>query len=169
MTGDDMISVEFKRAMRTVASTVTIISITDSYGTRHGMVATAVNSVSMEPPSLLICVNHGASIHDPLIERGRFCVNVLTTEHEELVSAFSGRLKGAERFELGDWRDESGGMCYLNEAQCNIFCDVDRIVPFATHSIIIGRVTGVCVAECVAPLIFADGRFLGNPVSRPFA
>lgn len=162
-----MISAEFKRAMRTVASTVTILSTADVYGARHGMAATAVVSVSMEPPSLLICVNHGASIHAPLIERGRFCVNVLTTEHEELVSAFSGRLKGAKRFELGDWREESDGMCYLHDAQCNLFCDVDCVIPFATHSIIIGRVIAVRVAECIAPLIFADGKFLGSTVNRP--
>jgi flavin reductase (DIM6/NTAB) family NADH-FMN oxidoreductase RutF len=169
-TGDEMLSTEFKRAMRTLASTVTIISTADVYGSRHGMAATAVNSVSMEPPSLLICVNHGASIHDPLIARGEFCVNVLTTRHEELVSAFSGRLKGSQRFEVGDWRDESNGMCYLHDAQCNLFCVVDQVVPFATHSIIIGRVNAVRVAESIAPLIFADGKFLGNAVnSTPVA
>lgn len=160
-----MITLDFKRAMRTVASTVSIISTTENNGARHGMVATAVNSVSMDPPSLLICVNHGASIHEPLIARGKFCVNVLSTEHEELVSAFSGRLKGAERFQLGDWRQEEDGMCYLHDAQCNVFCHVDRVVPFATHSIIIGRVSAVNVAEYVSPLVFADGKFWVNSIN----
>lgn len=154
----DPVSAEFKRAMRRLAATVTIITTADVNGNRYGMTATAVNSLAMDPPSLLICVNHSASIHGPLVGRGRFCVNVLTTEHEELVSAFSGRLKGDARFQVGEWRDETGGMPYLEGAQCNLFCDIESIVPYATHSIVIGRVSAVRVEEGIRPLIFADGK-----------
>ncbi|MBB3181838.1 flavin reductase [Variovorax sp. Sphag1AA] len=149
---------EFKRAMRRLASTVTIISTADVNGNRYGMTATAVNSLTMDPPSLLICVNHSASIHPALMGRGRFCVNVLTTEHEDLVSAFSGRLKGDARFEVGEWRTEDGGMPYLEDAQSNLFCDIDSVVPFGTHSVVIGRVSAVRVDEGIRPLIFADGK-----------
>src|SRR5262245_34703660 len=110
------VTAEFKRAMRRLASTVTIITTADINGHRYGMTATAVNSLTMDPPSLLICVNHNASIHAPLVGRGRFCVNVLTTEHEDLVSAFSGRLKGDERFTVGEWNDEDSGLPYLEGA-----------------------------------------------------
>ena len=89
---------------------------------------------------------------------GRFCVNVLTTEHEDLVSAFSGRLKGDARFEVGEWRSEDSGMPYLEGAQCNLFCDIDSVVPFGTHSVVIGRVSAVRVEEGIRPLIFADGK-----------
>jgi flavin reductase (DIM6/NTAB) family NADH-FMN oxidoreductase RutF len=153
----DQVTGDFKRAMRRLASTVTIISTADANGNRYGMTATAVNSLTMDPPSLLICANQSASIHDPLTGRGRFCVNVLTTEHEELVSAFSGRLKGDARFGVGEWHDENG-IPYLEGAQCNLFCDVDRIVPFSTHSVIIGRVSAVRVEEGISPLIYADGK-----------
>lgn len=152
------VTAEFKRAMRRLAATVTIITTADVNGNRYGMTATAVNSLAMDPPSLLICVNHSASIHAPLIGRGRFCINVLTTEHEELVSAFSGRLKGDARFQVGEWRDEASGMPYLEGAQCNLFCDIESVVPYATHSIVIGRVSAVRVEEGIRPLIFADGK-----------
>lgn len=152
------VTAEFKRAMRRLAATVTVITTADVNGNRYGMTATAVNSLAMDPPSLLICVNHSASIHGPLVGRGRFCINVLTTEHEDLVSAFSGRLKGDARFQVGEWRDEPGGMPYLEGAQCNLFCDVESVVPYATHSIVIGRVSAVRVEEGIRPLIFADGK-----------
>jgi len=152
------VTAEFKRAMRRLASTVTIITTADINGNRYGMTATAVNSLTMDPPSLLICVNHSASIHAPLTGRGRFCVNVLTTEHEELVTAFSGGLKGDARFQVGEWRNEESGMPYLEGAQCNLFCDIDSIVPFGTHSIVIGRVNAVRVEEGIRPLIFSDGK-----------
>jgi len=154
----DAVTADFKRAMRRLASTVTIITTADVNGNRYGMTATAVNSLAMDPPSLLICVNHSASIHAPLIGRGRFCVNVLTTEHEDLVTAFSGKLKGEERFSVGEWRNEETGMPYLDGAQCNLFCDIDSVVPFGTHSVVIGRVSAVRVEEGIRPLIFADGK-----------
>ncbi|WP_198083463.1 flavin reductase [Variovorax sp. E3] len=152
------VTAEFKRAMRRLAATVTIISTADVNGNRYGMTATAVNSLSMDPPSLLICVNHSASIHAPLIGRERFCVNVLTTEHEDLVSAFSGKLKGDARFQVGEWRNEDGGMPYLEGAQSNLFCDIVSVLPFGSHSIVIGRVTAVRVEEGIRPLIFTDGK-----------
>jgi flavin reductase (DIM6/NTAB) family NADH-FMN oxidoreductase RutF len=158
----DLIVAEFKQAMRRLAATVTIISTNDVNGNRYGMTATAVNSVSMDPPSLLICVNHSASIYAPLTGRGAFCVNVLTTEHEDLVSAFSGRLKGSERFTVGDWRDDTENMPYLEGAQCNLFCVIDTVLPFGSHSIVIGRVTAVRVAESIAPLIYADGKLAAS-------
>ncbi|MBG0512098.1 flavin reductase family protein [Agrobacterium sp. MOPV5] len=154
----DQVTLDFKKAMRRLAATVTIISTDDFDGIRHGMTATAVSSLSMDPPSLLVCVNHDASIYAPLINRGRFCVNVLTTDHEDLVAAFSGKLKGDARFEMGDWFRESLGTPYLNGAQCNLFCDVDSEIPFGSHSIVIGRVTAVRVEEDIRPLIFSDGR-----------
>ncbi len=152
------VTAEFKRAMRRLAATVSIITTADVNGNRYGMTATAVNSLAMDPPSLLICVNHSASIHGPLIGRGRFCVNVLTTEHEELVADFSGRLKGDARFHADGWREEASGMPYLEGAQCNLFCDIESVVPYATHSIVIGRVSAVRVEEGIRPLIFSDGK-----------
>lgn len=152
------ITSDFKKAMRRLASTVTIISTADTNGNRYGMTATAMNSLSMDPPSLLICVNHNASIHTPLVGRGRFCVNVLTTDHEDLVGTFSGKLKGDARFQVGEWRSEATGMPYLDGAQCNLFCDIETEIPFGSHSIIVGRLTDVRVEEEIRPLVFADGR-----------
>lgn len=157
-TDTTQVTAEFKRAMRRLAATVTIISTADVNGNRYGMTATAVNSLSMDPPSILICVNHSASIHAPLLGRERFCVNVLTTEHEDLVTAFSGKLKGDARFMVGEWRNEDSGMPYLEDSQSNLFCDIVNVTPFGTHSVIIGRVTEVRVDEEIRPLIFADGK-----------
>ncbi len=150
---------DFRKAMRRLAATVTLISTTDASGRRHGMAATAVNSVTMDPPTLLICVNQTASLHAPLIEQGRFCINVLMPSHHELVGHFSGQKTGEDRFESGDWRfEEAGGLPYLHGAQCNLFCGVVSVTPVGTHSVIIAAVETVHVHDDVMPLIYADGR-----------
>ncbi len=158
---------EFRGAMRRVAATVTLITTTDAAGQRHGMVATAVSSVTMDPPTLLICVNRSASLYAPLIQHGQFCVNVLMASHHELVACFSGQKIGETRFDTGDWRlDGTTGLPYLHGAQCNLFCRVDRVTTVGTHSVIIAGVNAVQVSDDVVPLLYVDGglRALGATV-----
>lgn len=61
----------FRAAMRRFASTVTIITAAD-HERRHGMTATAVTSLSMSPPSLLICLNQKTLLHDIMFRARRF-------------------------------------------------------------------------------------------------
>ena len=159
---------DFRKAMRRLAATVTLISTTDASGQRHGMAATAVNSVTMDPPTLLICINHSASVHQPLIESGRFCINVLMPSHHELVGFFSGLKTGEERFKTGDWQlDDATGLPYLHGAQCNLFCRVASVTTVGTHSVIIATVGSVQMADEVTPLLYANGRLhaVGDLVS----
>lgn len=147
----------FKRAMRRLTSTVTIIT-TAHHGRRHGMLATAVCSIGVSPPSLLVSIATSASIHDPLVARGGYCVNLLASDHHDLVRPFSGALKGEERFSVGDWVSGPFGLPYLRDAQASLFCTVGSIVPFANHSIIIGCVDDVGVRDEISPLLYEDGR-----------
>lgn len=153
------VAADFRLAMRRTAATVTLITTADASGKRHGMAATAVNSVTMDPPTLLICINHGASLHAPLIESGLFCVNVLMSHHHSLVACFSGQKTGEARFEIGDWRrDDPTGLPCLHGAQSNLFCEVASVTTVGTHSVVIASVTAVQVADAMAPLLYADGR-----------
>ena len=69
--------------MRRLTTTVCVISC--SLGDMwYGMTATAVTSVCADPPSLLVCINGSAAIHDPLIQSKRFCVNLLRVGQESV-------------------------------------------------------------------------------------
>ena len=167
-TSASTVVADFRKAMRRLAATVTLISTADDAGRRHGMAATAVSSVTMDPPTLLICVNQTASLHAPLIERGRFCINVLMPSHHELVGHFSGQKAGEERFDSGDWHIEAAsGLPYLHGAQCNLFCRVESVTRVGTHSVIIAAVETVQVHDDVMPLIYANGclHAVGDTVS----
>jgi flavin reductase (DIM6/NTAB) family NADH-FMN oxidoreductase RutF len=93
------LSTSFRDAMRRIAATVTIVTADD--GERYdGMTATAVTSLCMEPPSLLVCVNQKAFLHDMLLRAANFCVNVLHQDHAELSAAMqraSARTTGEDR------------------------------------------------------------------------
>jgi len=159
-------SAAFRDAMRRFATTVSIISCA-SGGCRYGMSATAVTSLSIDPPSLLVCVNKSTATHRVLSRGGRFCVNVLRSFHSQLSQAFSGKLKGEDRFRLGAWHESDDGVPFLDDAQANLFCEIDRITDYGTHTIFIGRVYLARVNADVDPLLYQDGKYvIARPVSE---
>ncbi len=154
---------EFRSAMRCLAATVCIVSIADEGGEWNGMTATAVTSVSMDPASMLICVNNSASLHRPLQSGVRFCVNILKSSQVPLAGAFStSKVKGAQRFANGDWQADDSGLPFLADAQANLFCTLDLAVPYGTHTIFVGKVVGVRVSERVSPLLYQDGQYAAS-------
>ena len=64
----------FREAMRRFATTVSIISCSDEEGRLHGTSATAVASVCVEPPTLLICINNSTATRGALSRSGRFAL-----------------------------------------------------------------------------------------------
>jgi flavin reductase len=147
----------FRRAMRALASTVTIIS-TESGGRRFGMTATAVTSLSMAPPSLLACINVTASIHPHLLDAASFCVNILHGSQIDVAEAFSTR-KSEDRFSIGAWMRDDYSIPYLAEAQANIFCRTEATYVHGTHRIFIGNVQDVRVRDRINPLLYQNGRY----------
>jgi flavin reductase (DIM6/NTAB) family NADH-FMN oxidoreductase RutF len=154
---DSQLSEAFKQAMRRVASTVNVISICVD-GEPMGITATAVSVVSMDPPSLLVCVNQAASVH-PKIENVRhFNVNVLHREQAEVATIFADRKLEAQRFIRG-WDNDCVQPPRLRNAQASILCRRIDHHRFGTHSIFIGVVEEVVCRPEVDPLIYLDGRF----------
>lgn len=150
----------FRAAMRRMAATVTVLSARDPQGQRCGMTATAVTSVSAEPPAVLACVNRSAALHAHLGLGQRFCISLLHHEQQELSNVFSGGLDGEARFAKGNWQADAEGTPFLADAQANIFCSVEAAHAYGTHGIFIGRVLAVRCREDIAPLIYQDGRYM---------
>src|SRR5258706_20696 len=100
----------FKAAMRRVASTVCVLT-TEYEGRRWGLTATAVCSLSAEPPSLIACVNRDAEAHEAITLSRRICINVLAEEQIEIAQRFSGLFghRGEHRFEGADWYNLATG------------------------------------------------------------
>jgi flavin reductase len=148
--------------MRTLTSAVSIISTADN-DRRFGMTATAVCSLSAQPPALLVCINQSASLHQPLLGAGRFCVNILHADQDELARTFSRQaIKDQaieDRFARGDWKADDYGVPFLADAQASVFCAIEHSYSHRTHSIVIGAVYRVSVRDRVHPLLYQDGRY----------
>lgn len=147
---------DFRAAMRGLAATISVVTTGDSKS-RYGIAVTSVASVSLDPASLLICVNRGSTLHEPLRMRGEFCVNLLREGHEQVCRDFSGGVRVEKRFEGGEWRVSARGIPYLADAQSAFFCRLAREVSFGTHSIFIGQVSDVKTGCEASPLLYVDG------------
>ena len=147
----------FRRAMRRVASTVNVISIHVD-GQPMGVTATAVSAVSLDPPSLLVCLNRAASLHAPMGDMSHFRVNVLHRDQAEVARMFADRSQHALRFSSG-WDLASPGAPRLIDAQATILCRRIDSHSFGTHSIFIGVVEEAAARDDVDPLVYLDGHY----------
>ena len=78
----------FKGAMREVAGAVAIVTTGDA-ACRRGLTATALCSLSADPPSILVCISKETATHEMIVRNGTFCVNMTASEHTQLALRFS--------------------------------------------------------------------------------
>jgi flavin reductase (DIM6/NTAB) family NADH-FMN oxidoreductase RutF len=148
----------YKDAMRRLATTIALITTGQGEGW-SGMAATAVVSICADPPTLLVTVNRSASIHATLHAEKRFCVNLLSERHQDLVGIFSGKKKGFARFEDGGWIAGPNGLPVLPDALSSIVCSTMTTLDVGTHTLFIGSVDQVINHDTIDPLIWVDGGF----------
>ena len=149
----------FRIAMRRHAAGVCVITLGEGEEV-NGMAATAVTSFSMDPPSLLICVNGTASIAKDLTVGACFGVTFLGRRHEEIVALFSRKPSGRPRFVDPAWRFEPDGRPWLADAVANLNCKVQTSLAYATHVAVIGDVLSGELGPEGPSLIYRDGCFL---------
>lgn len=157
-TEADELDALFRSAMRRLAATVTIITVEEA-GSLKGMTATAVSSLSTDPPSILACVNRSASIHEALARSATFSVNILHQSQMSIALAFADKERRSSRFEEGEWALHEQRLPYLPDAQASLICATRRLFDYATHTICIGEVVRVRVRDDIDPLGYVDGRF----------
>jgi flavin reductase len=157
MTGEEELNQQFRRAMRRVAATVNVISL-NVHGRPLGITATAVSSLSMEPPSLLACINRAATVHASMADMATFRVNILHRDQEDIARMFADRNLEAERFAAG-WELLGDQPPRLIDAQASVLCRRIDHHQFGTHSIFIGVIEDACVREDVSPLLYWNGQY----------
>src|SRR4051812_38346140 len=149
---------QFKAGMRSLAGAVNIITSAHA-GHRYGMTATAVCSVSAEPPTVLVCINKLATTHGAVAKSRVFCVNVLRAEDWDLSTAFSGAQTGEGRFKTRDWTRLATNSPVLLDALVSFDCRVTKKLAHGTHTIFLGQVEQVLFGKKGKPLLYSEGQY----------
>lgn len=154
---------EFRDAMARVCAPVNVVT-TNGVAGRGGFTATAMCSVTDEPPTLLICMNSRSSQAGLFLENRRFCVNVLSREHRELAGLFAGRQPDmAERYVAADWVELPSGNQALADAIVSFDCRLVDTRLVGTHHILFGEVTAMRSRTDGQALLYFDRNYVHVP------
>jgi flavin reductase (NADH)/flavin reductase len=146
--------------MRHLAAHVCLITTVAADGARRGLTATAVCSVSADPPTLLCCVNRQIAPFVAIRESGIFAVNVLGVRDRELAERFASEIQGEARFDTGVWIELATGAPVLESALATFDCRLTRLEEVATHGILFGEILAVRSRRSKAmPLLYSHGAF----------
>jgi flavin reductase (DIM6/NTAB) family NADH-FMN oxidoreductase RutF len=155
---------KFRHVMGHFPTGVSVIT-TRHEGRPHGMTANSVTSVSLEPVMILVCLVRGARTALAIQEAGRFAVNILAEDQEELSRRFA--TPGVDRFEGVDVSGGPGGLPLLPGCIAYLVCGVDDVVQAGDHDIVLGNVEDADVAKNGAsPLVFFQGGYSALPGGR---
>jgi flavin reductase len=150
----------FRLGMRRLPAAVTLVTcrLDNAY---YGLTATAVTSLSAEPPALLTCVNREASAHRAILEARAFMVNVLPHDKVALARLFASRKPEdrASRFSTERWLELATGAPALADAIVAFDCTLDQAIIYASHSILIGQAQEVRISDSHKHLMYLEGEF----------
>ena len=161
----------FRDALAHLVGGVTIVTSRGIRGEPHGLTATAVASVSLEPPLVMACVGKSSHTHGAIEASGVFAVNFLARSGQEMATRFSR--SGEDKYEDVEVRYGVTGAPLLPHTMAYCDCTVVEVVPAGDHTLFIGRVeqAGADVPERDEsgaeersggqPLLYYRGRYAG--------
>ena len=153
---------EFRRALGHFATGVTIVTTWDDDSRPTGLTASAMSSVSLDPPLVLVCVSHKSQSYPSFKVGRRFAVNVLAAEQEALARRFaSSSLSGAEKFDGVAYHTSPLGLPVIDLALAEFECTVVHAYPGGDHTIFVGQVEALDAHgdQGREPLLYYRGRF----------
>lgn len=147
---------EHKSAMSRFATGVTVVTGYDN-GDPVGFTCQSFASVSLSPSLVLFCADHSGRAWPRIRKVGRFCVNVLGADQEDLCERFGnrhGRKYAGLDWELSRWNTPS-----LPDVLLRVHATVNDVHPAGDHDVVIGRVLELEPLCERRPLLFYRGSF----------
>jgi flavin reductase (DIM6/NTAB) family NADH-FMN oxidoreductase RutF len=139
----------FRDVLGCLAGGVCVIATREPEGRPRGLTATAVCSVSLDPPLVLVCLSSGSHTHDAITASGVFAVTFLGAPDSSVADRLREMATGAPVLEAG--------LGYCD-------CVVVKEVAAGDHTVFIGRVEAAGISEraegYVAPLLHYRGTYL---------
>lgn len=146
----------FRAVLGRFASGVTIVTTIDRDGRDQGMTVSAFSSLSLDPPMVLVCIDHAASLWPVLEEAEHFAINILGSTQEALSRRFSSR--EGDRFDGVGFTRGSTGVALLDDTLAAVECTITSRVPQGDHSILVGTVD-YGIARDLQPLLYYRGGY----------
>ncbi|MDQ8044999.1 MAG: flavin reductase, partial [Solirubrobacteraceae bacterium] len=155
----EITSTELRGAMGRFATGVTVITARDAAGKPVGTTVSAVSSLSLDPPLVLVCLDRKSQTLAAVRDHGAFAVNVLGAQHQDVSNAFA-RSANHAAWEGLDHVDAVTGSPLLGDAHVALDCRIESIAEGGDHEILIGRVVDLRHgADDAEPLLYYGGKY----------
>lgn len=159
MEAQENVVADLKKAMQMAPATITVVTAGNDADT-NGLTATSVCSVSMDPPTILVCVNRDSNTHALIAESKKFCINILSQDQRHIAESFATNGTGQEKFQRADATlHQIEGHPAIQHAIANIACTLADSIQVGTHTIFIGHVQKIHLAQNADPLLYGNQTF----------
>jgi flavin reductase (DIM6/NTAB) family NADH-FMN oxidoreductase RutF len=150
---------EFRQAMGHFATGVTVVTSIGADGEPVGTTASAVTSLSLDPPLVLVCFDRASLTLQAVRAHGAFVVNVLAAPQQHLSVCFARRGQAAA-WDGVRHRPGPTGCPRLDGVLAALECTVEYSLPGGDHEIVVGRIRDAeTIGEDAAPLLYWRGTY----------
>ncbi len=139
---------------------VCVITAREAVGPPAGMAVGSFTSASLDPPLIAFFPDKSSSSWPRIAVAGRFCVNILAADQEDICRRFASRAK--DKFEGIGHHISDNGVPVLSGSVAAIECDLESVSEAGDHYCALGRVISLMVDRTRPPLLFFQsgyGRF----------
>jgi len=147
----------FKATMAHYPAGVVIVTTRDAQGAPQGFTATSFSSLSMDPPSVLVCLANSAFCYDAFVNARHFAINFVGAGHDDLAMRFARR--GEDKFGGLPMLTSDSGVPVLRDAAAYIECESNQHLVSGDHAILIGNVANAHVDPAHDVLVYCQRRF----------
>jgi flavin reductase (DIM6/NTAB) family NADH-FMN oxidoreductase RutF len=148
--------------MSRFATGISVVTTLDATGAPAGITVSAMSSVSVDPPLVMVALASTRFI-TPLIEaHGRFAVNVLRYDQQATADCFAHAAvtPGRDEFCGAPWHTGPSGLPLLDATLASIECTIIQRLTAGDHELFIGRVDSLAVEPDADPLLYFRRQYL---------
>jgi|SRR5579864_185337 len=149
-------SKQFRSACSKFPTGVTVTTVLGADKEPYGITLNSFTSVSLDPPLVLVCIDHRSQILSHFFMGQHFGVNILSEHQRELSVRFAGHWK--ERFSNVSWFPGVTGVPLLFHAAGFLECQITKLEPAGDHLVVMGSVVNVVSTE-LAPLAYFNSCY----------
>jgi 3-hydroxy-9,10-secoandrosta-1,3,5(10)-triene-9,17-dione monooxygenase reductase component len=148
-----------RQALGHFATGVTVITTRGSDGVPVGTTASAVSSLSLVPPLLLVCLDRTSETLAAIQQQRAFAINVLAESQGTLSANFARRGTAASWDDVGH-RPGPTGTPHLHGTIAVLDCRLERFLDGGDHQIVIGRLVALTRSDQdLRPLLHYQGNY----------
>jgi flavin reductase (DIM6/NTAB) family NADH-FMN oxidoreductase RutF len=147
----------FRQVLGQYPTGVCVVTATEPDGRRAGFVVGSFTSVSLNPPLVAFFPDKGSTSWPRIQSAGKFCVNILSAEQEDICRTFASRKE--DKFAGVACREAESGSPIIADAVAWIDCDLESVTEAGDHYIVLGRVRRLDVESTSLPLLFFQGGY----------